>query len=138
MKGHERPLTFLKYNREGDLLFSCAKDNTPTVWFADNGERLGTYKGHNGAVWCCDVSRELPRPLLADTLFFFRVGEYFNLGFYTRFHDFTSFVYRKKQILYSPYYLFQLEMLMFHAVKRMILVISNLRVLLVLFLIQIL
>ncbi|KAM0929166.1 hypothetical protein ACQ4PT_001796 [Festuca glaucescens] len=32
MKGHERPLTFLKYNRDGDLLFSCAKDHTPTVW----------------------------------------------------------------------------------------------------------
>ncbi|XP_078445338.1 eukaryotic translation initiation factor 3 subunit I-like [Wolffia australiana] len=58
MKGHERPLTFLKYSREGDLLFSCAKDSTPTVWFADNGERLGTYKGHNGAVWCCDISRD--------------------------------------------------------------------------------
>ncbi|KAJ6356609.1 hypothetical protein OIU78_004664 [Salix suchowensis] len=58
MKGHERPLTFLKYNREGDLLVSCAKDHNPTVWFADNGERLGTYHGHNGAVWCCDVSRD--------------------------------------------------------------------------------
>ncbi|XVF68601.1 hypothetical protein PTKIN_Ptkin11bG0015000 [Pterospermum kingtungense] len=58
MKGHERPLTFLKYNRDGDLLFSCAKDHTPTVWFADNGERLGTYRGHNGAVWTCDVSRD--------------------------------------------------------------------------------
>ena len=57
MKGHERPLTFLRYNREGDLLFSCAKDHNPTVWFADNGERLGVYKGHNGAVWSCDVSR---------------------------------------------------------------------------------
>ncbi|KAG6530577.1 hypothetical protein ZIOFF_012818 [Zingiber officinale] len=41
MKGHERPLTFLRYNREGDLLFSYAKDHTPNVWFADNGERLG-------------------------------------------------------------------------------------------------
>ncbi|CAO2825700.1 unnamed protein product [Amaranthus hypochondriacus] len=56
MKGHERPLTFLKYNRDGDLLFSCAKDHNPTVWFADNGERLGTYRGHNGAVWSCDIS----------------------------------------------------------------------------------
>ncbi|KAD1124719.1 hypothetical protein E3N88_43255 [Mikania micrantha] len=63
MKGHERPLTFLKYNRDGDLLFSCAKDHTPTVWFADNGERLGTYRGHNGAVWCCDVSRDSTRLL---------------------------------------------------------------------------
>ncbi|CAN6468751.1 unnamed protein product [Victoria cruziana] len=61
MKGHERPLTFLKYNRDGDLLFSCAKDHTPTLWFADNGERLGTYRGHNGAVWCCDVSRDSKR-----------------------------------------------------------------------------
>lgn len=59
MKGHERPLTFLKYNRDGDLLFSCAKDHNPTVWYADNGERLGTYRGHNGAVWCCDVSSML-------------------------------------------------------------------------------
>lgn len=58
MKGHERPLTFLKYNRDGDLLFSCAKDHTPTVWYGHNGERLGTYRGHNGAVWCCDVSRD--------------------------------------------------------------------------------
>ncbi|KAE8691103.1 Eukaryotic translation initiation factor 3 subunit I [Hibiscus syriacus] len=63
MKGHERPLTFLKYNRDGDLLFSCAKDHTPTVWFADNGERLGTYRGHNGAVWTCDVSRDSMRLL---------------------------------------------------------------------------
>ncbi|KAB2626749.1 hypothetical protein D8674_020367 [Pyrus ussuriensis x Pyrus communis] len=61
MKGHERPLTFLKYNRDGDLLFSCAKDHKPTVWFADNGEHLGTYRGHNGAVWCCDVSRDSSR-----------------------------------------------------------------------------
>lgn len=61
MKGHERPLTFLKYNRDGDLLFSCAKDHTPTVWYGHNGERLGTYRGHNGAVWCCDVSRDSTR-----------------------------------------------------------------------------
>ncbi|CAD6221053.1 unnamed protein product [Miscanthus lutarioriparius] len=61
MKGHERPLTFLRYNRDGDLLFSCAKDHTPTVWYADNGDRLGTYRGHNGAVWTCDVSRDSAR-----------------------------------------------------------------------------
>ncbi|KAL0383701.1 UNVERIFIED_CONTAM: Eukaryotic translation initiation factor 3 subunit I [Sesamum calycinum] len=61
MKGHERPLTFLKYSRDGDLLFSCAKDHNPTVWFADNGERLGTYRGHNGAVWSCDISRDSVR-----------------------------------------------------------------------------
>ncbi|KAL8151639.1 hypothetical protein V2J09_021447 [Rumex salicifolius] len=66
MKGHERPLTFLKYNFDGDLLFSCAKDHNPTVWFADNGERLGTYRGHNGAVWTCDVSRDSTRLITAS------------------------------------------------------------------------
>ncbi|XP_021752730.1 eukaryotic translation initiation factor 3 subunit I-like isoform X2 [Chenopodium quinoa] len=66
MKGHERPLTFLKYNRDGDLLFSCAKDHKPIVWYADNGERLGTYSGHNGAVWSCDVSWDSSRLITAS------------------------------------------------------------------------
>jgi translation initiation factor 3 subunit I len=54
LKGHERPLTTVKFNREGDLLFTCAKDHTPTVWYTENGERLGTYSGHVGTVWDCD------------------------------------------------------------------------------------
>ena len=55
MQGHERSITQIKYNREGDLLFSSSKDKTPNVWFSLNGERLGTYNGHNGAVWCIDI-----------------------------------------------------------------------------------
>jgi len=55
LKGHTRPLTKLCFNREGDLLLSCAKDGKPTVWYSDNGERLGTYNGHEGAVWDCDI-----------------------------------------------------------------------------------
>jgi translation initiation factor 3 subunit I len=55
LQGHERSITQIKYNREGDLLFSSAKDKTPNVWFSINGERLGTYEGHNGAIWCIDV-----------------------------------------------------------------------------------
>ena len=45
LKGHERPLTFIKYNREGDLLFTCAKDHHPTLWYSDDG-----------AVWTCDIT----------------------------------------------------------------------------------
>ena len=56
LHGHERAITQIRYNREGDLLFSCAKDNQPNVWYAVNGERLGSFKGHTGAVWCLDVS----------------------------------------------------------------------------------
>lgn len=54
--GHGRPLTRVKYNREGDLLYTTAKDNEPTVWRASTGERLGTYMGHNGSVWDLDIS----------------------------------------------------------------------------------
>lgn len=55
LQGHERSITQIKYNREGDLLFSSSKDNKPNVWFSLNGERLGTFNGHQGAVWCIDV-----------------------------------------------------------------------------------
>lgn len=55
LHGHERAITQIKYNREGDLLFSSAKDHTPNVWYSLNGERLGTFNGHAGAVWTVDV-----------------------------------------------------------------------------------
>lgn len=35
---------------------TCAKDQTPNLWYADDGERVGTYVGHNGAVFTCDIS----------------------------------------------------------------------------------
>merc|ERR1712241_1129610 len=55
LHGHERSITQIKYNREGDLLFSSAKDQHPNVWYSINGEQLGTFDGHGGAVWCLDV-----------------------------------------------------------------------------------
>ena len=55
LSGHERSLTQVKFNLEGDLLFSVAKDNVVNAWFSHNGERLGTYEGHNGTVWSVDV-----------------------------------------------------------------------------------
>jgi len=58
LQGHERAITQIRYNREGDLLFSSAKDMTPNAWYSLNGERLGTFNGHAGAVWCIDVNWE--------------------------------------------------------------------------------
>ncbi|KAL1518246.1 hypothetical protein ABEB36_001895 [Hypothenemus hampei] len=55
LHGHERSINQIKYNREGDLLFSSSKDNKPNVWYSLNGERLGTFNGHQGVVWCIDV-----------------------------------------------------------------------------------
>lgn len=55
LHGHERSITQIKYNREGDLLFSASKDSKPNVWYSLNGERLGSFNGHQGVVWCIDV-----------------------------------------------------------------------------------
>jgi len=66
LHGHERSITQIRYNREGDLLFSAGKDHYPNVWYSINGERLGTFgsrddkdiESHSGAVWCLDVDWE--------------------------------------------------------------------------------
>lgn len=55
LMGHERSLTQVKYNKEGDLLFSVSKDSSASVWFSSNGERLGTLEGHRGTIWSIDV-----------------------------------------------------------------------------------
>lgn len=39
-------------------MFSCSKDHVINVWFSHNGERLGTYDGHNGTVWTIDVDSQ--------------------------------------------------------------------------------
>ncbi|CAL1713022.1 unnamed protein product [Somion occarium] len=58
LQGHERSLTQIKFNAEGDLLFSASKDSVINVWYTHNGERLGTYEDHNGAVWTIDVDSQ--------------------------------------------------------------------------------
>ncbi|KAF6030184.1 EIF3I [Bugula neritina] len=64
LHGHTRAITQIKYNREGDLLFSAAKDHTPNVWFSINGERLGdTTKFLSGSgdntckLWDCSTGK---------------------------------------------------------------------------------
>ena len=52
----ERSLNQVKFNRDGDLLFSVAKDKIVCAWWSANGERLGTYSGHQGAIWTVDSS----------------------------------------------------------------------------------
>ncbi|KAF2648923.1 eukaryotic translation initiation factor-like protein 3 subunit [Lophiostoma macrostomum CBS 122681] len=55
LSGHERALTQVKYNPDGDLIFSVSKDHVVCAWFSHNGERFGTYHGHQGALWTVDV-----------------------------------------------------------------------------------
>lgn len=63
LQGHERSLTQIVFNADGDLLFSASKDSIVNVWYTSNGERLGTFSGHNGSVWtvACDCESGLPR-----------------------------------------------------------------------------
>lgn len=57
LKGHERSITCVKYNYDGDLLFTASKDHVPSVWRAESGERLGTFNGHKGTIWDLDCNR---------------------------------------------------------------------------------
>jgi len=56
LSGHERALTQVKYNGDGDIIFSVSKDHVVCAWFSHNGERIGTYHGHQGALWTVDVN----------------------------------------------------------------------------------
>ena len=66
LKGHQRSITHVQYNRDGDLLFSSSKDNMPTVWYTATGERLGTFVGHGGAIWHLYVNFDSTKLLTAS------------------------------------------------------------------------
>ncbi|KAH8046845.1 hypothetical protein JL721_12294 [Aureococcus anophagefferens] len=56
LKGHERSITCVIYNRDGDLIFTSAKDGRPTLWLSEAASAWGPTRLHNGAVWHLDVS----------------------------------------------------------------------------------
>lgn len=49
-------------------MFSASKDNTPNVWYTINGERLGTFDGHTGVVWCIDPKCMIFRLLILKSV----------------------------------------------------------------------
>ena len=65
LKGHERSITVVKFNYDGDLLFTGSKDHVPSVW-RSTGERLGTFNGHKGTIWDIDVCRFSKRVITAS------------------------------------------------------------------------
>lgn len=73
LHGHERAITKICFNREGDLLFSTAKDKEPSIWFTINGERLGTLRGHEGAVWSVDCDWQTQKAVTGASDFMTRV-----------------------------------------------------------------
>ncbi|KAJ3367088.1 hypothetical protein AMAG_01945 [Allomyces macrogynus ATCC 38327] len=62
-QGHTRPLTRVRYNRDGDLMFSAGKDAKFNVWSSATGELIGSYDGHTGVVWDIDVDANTTRTM---------------------------------------------------------------------------
>lgn len=58
LNGHSRPVTWITWNRDGNLLFTCGKDKKVCVWSFPDAECLGSYEGHSGAVWACSVTAD--------------------------------------------------------------------------------
>ncbi|KAI9184015.1 translation initiation factor eIF3 subunit [Blastocladiella emersonii ATCC 22665] len=63
---HTRPVTRVKYNRDGDLLFTAGKDSGFKVVSSATGEMLGTYDGHGGVVWDIDINPDTTRCISAS------------------------------------------------------------------------
>ena len=62
LMSHERSITQVKYNTDGDLLFSVSKAPPAMVWRTDTGMRLGTYEcGEKAAISCLDINKDSTR-----------------------------------------------------------------------------
>lgn len=66
LRGHSRPLTSVKFNRDGDIFFTAGKDANLLVWFTNNGHMLGSYKCDNGVVWSIDCTLDSSRLIAAS------------------------------------------------------------------------
>mmetsp|Transcript_60645 Transcript_60645/g.112488 ORF Transcript_60645/g.112488 Transcript_60645/m.112488 type:complete len:342 (-) Transcript_60645:84-1109(-) len=58
---HERPLTLVRFNHDGDFFITCAKDGEVNLVRTENCERVGTYSPHGdkpGAVYAVDVTMD--------------------------------------------------------------------------------
>jgi len=58
---HERPLTLVKFNYDGDFFLTCAKDGEVCVVRTDTCERIGTYNPEGekpGAVYALDITND--------------------------------------------------------------------------------
>lgn len=57
LRGHERPVRMIKFNADGDLLFTCSDDGYVVVWRTEKAEMVGKIKCAS-AVKSIDISRK--------------------------------------------------------------------------------
>lgn len=61
---HTRPVTQVKFNIEGDLLFTAGKDKAACVYRVSDGYKVRSFGGegadhsHNGVIWSIDVTHD--------------------------------------------------------------------------------
>jgi translation initiation factor 3 subunit I len=79
---HERPLTLVKFNSDGDFFLTCGKDGEVCLVRTDNCERVGTYNPRGdkpGAVYAVDVTLDSQYVVIAGAdgklIFFTFAGE---------------------------------------------------------------
>lgn len=64
---HERPVTMVKFNYDGDLFLTCGKDGEVNLVRTSNCERLGTFStGEKSAVYAVDITLDSQRIVTAD------------------------------------------------------------------------
>jgi translation initiation factor 3 subunit I len=65
LQGHSRPIRDIKFNKDGDLLFTASNDRFVTLWASETGERVGTYY-HSAAVNNMAVTHDSKTLITAD------------------------------------------------------------------------
>ncbi|KAI5150391.1 translation initiation factor 3 subunit I [Nematocida ausubeli] len=58
LRYHKKPIKTVKFNHDGDLLFSSCMQASLVAWRVSTGEMLGAYMGHSGAIVSFDINQE--------------------------------------------------------------------------------
>lgn len=86
LRGHEKPVNFVKFNQDGDLFFTGAAEKRVNLWRNHTYERIGSYKTQSAvkALDVTDDSKYLITGSLEGTLQVFEVDGGKSIGFYKR------------------------------------------------------
>lgn len=57
LRGHEKPITAVKFNFDGDLLFTASGEKKVNVWYSLSGERIGSFEP-KAAVRTIDITND--------------------------------------------------------------------------------
>lgn len=84
LRGHEKPVNFVKFNQDGDLFFTGAAEKRVNLWRNHTFERIGSYKTQSAvkALDVTDDSRYLITGSLEGTMQVFEVDGGKSIGYY--------------------------------------------------------